>query len=262
MRRQKKAIALLLALLVLVVATAMAALSGHDQSNSSQAEPQAAGQSEFENQFPIADYSAPESADMEKRVKRRAKAKRLFKANLTIHENAGVTAGTDSQVALLDSLTAAANKSNAVIIGQVISAQAYLNSDKSNIYSEFTVRVEDVLKDDSYAPLIIGNSVVATRNGGRIRYPSGRVTISFIAGEGMPRLGRRYVLFLSRDEHEQDYDIVTGYELHAGQVALLDDPGPDHPLTAYKGKDEIGFLSKVCDAIANPSHVLPEEKRQ
>jgi hypothetical protein len=262
MRSQKRGMVLLLAILVIVVTTAMAALRGQDQNNSSQDETQVADQSEFENQYPIADYSTPESTDAEKRAKRRVKAKRLFKPNLTVHENAGVTAGTDSQVALLDSLTAAAGKSKAVVIGQIISAQAYLNSDKSNIYSEFTVRVEGVLKDDSYAPLIIGNPVVAARNGGRIRYPSGRVTIFFTAGEGMPRLGRRYVLFLSRDEHERDYDIVTGYELRAGHIALLDNPGPDHPLTDYKGTDEIGFLGKVRDAISNSSHGMPEERRQ
>jgi hypothetical protein len=178
----------------------------------------------------------------------------FFKPNLQVHEDAGVTVGTASQVALLNSLAAAAAKSNAVIVGQVASAQAYLNSDKSNVYSEFTVRVDDVLKDDSYAHMIIGNSVVATRSGGRIRYPAGRVTLYFISGEGMPRVGRRYVLFLSRDEHESDYDIVTGYELHAGCVALLDNPGDGHPLTAYKGADETSFLSEVRAASANSPH--------
>jgi hypothetical protein len=261
MRRSTKTIFLLFAVLAIVVITAMATLRGQEQKQPTQDKQQKIDKDEFESQFPIADYIAPESTDPEKRVRRQGKAKRLFKPNLTVHENAGVTAGTASQVALLDSLAAAAAKSNAVIVGQVTSAQAYLNSDKSNVYSEFTIRVDEVLKNDSYVPLTTGNSIITARNGGRIRYPSGRVTLYFIAGEGMPRIGHRYVLFLSRDEQEQDYDILTGYELRAGCVALLDELTDGHPLIAYKGTDELAFLNEIRAAISNSGKATPEERR-
>lgn len=261
MRKHKRAVVLMFALLVVAVVTAMTALHGQDRNDSSHNKQQKIDKKEFESQFPIVDYAASDLADPAKSAKRQAKAKKLFKPNLTIHENAGVTAGTASQTALIGSLAAAVAKSDAVIIGQVTNAQAYLNNDKNNVYSEFTVRVDEVLKDDSYAHLIIGNSVVATRNGGRVRYPSGRVTLYFITGEGMPRVEQRYMLFLSREEHEQDYDIVTGYELRLGRVELLDNLGDSHPLTVYKGMDGMAFLSNTRTAISGSSQATPEERR-
>ena len=58
-------------------------------------------------------------------------------------------------------------QSDAIVIGQVTSAQAHLSSDKTNVYSEFVVRVNDVLKSDRFGLPGVGGFITTTRPGGR-----------------------------------------------------------------------------------------------
>lgn len=136
------------------------------------------------------------------------------------------------------------------MIGRVLDAQAYISNDKTGIYSEFTFSVEQILKNDRFASLNPNSSIVVERDGGKVRYPSGHVTLYYIRGQGLPAVGHRYVLFLKHDAPEQDFFILTGYELKAGCVALLDSPG-DHPMIKQDGKDETIFLNELRNAIAN-----------
>lgn len=56
-------------------------------------------------------------------------------------------------------------QSDAVVIGEVERAQAHLSTDKTGIYSEFTIRLEDVLKGRS-EEAVPGVTVIAERFGG------------------------------------------------------------------------------------------------
>jgi len=69
------------------------------------------------------------------------------------------------------------SKSDMVIIGEVVDEQAYMSEGKDWIYSEFTVRVEEVLKNASNLRPTAGSSIDVNRDGGRIRFPSGRTTL-------------------------------------------------------------------------------------
>jgi len=145
--------------------------------------------------------------------------------------------------------------SSAVIIGEVTDAQAYLSDDQTEIYSEFTVQIQQVLKNDNKAPLDVGNSVVVERLGGRVKFPSGKIVIASTNHQDLPRSGKRYVFFLTHEGPEakpyEDFHILTGYELRDGQVFPLDKPGPDHPITAYKGASETSLLNELAVALAD-----------
>lgn len=146
--------------------------------------------------------------------------------------------------------------SAAVIIGEVTDAQAHLSDDRTKIYSEFVVQIQQVLKNDYKAPLCPGNSVVVERSGGRVQFPSGKVVVSATNHQDLPRSGRRYVFFLTHEGPDaRDYDdfhILTGYELRDGKVFPLDKPGSGHPMTAYKGANETSLLNDLVIALANP----------
>lgn len=148
------------------------------------------------------------------------------------------------------------DKSHAVIIGEVIGAEAYVSNDKTGVYSEFTVRVGEVLKNKSNVPIVIGNAVDIERPGGRVEFPSGQTALVFTRAQGMPRIGKRYVFFLSHDfplqgHQNNDLYILTGYELRAGRIIPLDEPS-GHPITAYKGRDVASFLEDLRAALAKP----------
>jgi hypothetical protein len=139
----------------------------------------------------------------------------------------------------------------------VVDAQAYLSDDKTGVYSEFSVRIEEVLKNDSLTPSFPGSLVVAERYGGRVRFPSGRVTFYGNREQGMPRQGGRYIFFLERSD--QQYSILTAYELLSGRIYPVDGsnaPGRDSAYSvgaAYENADATRFRNEVQRAITEYS---------
>lgn len=208
------------------------------------------GKEEFESQYPIADVSAAEPTDPAKKAKRKARDKRYNKKSQPpISEYSSSMVGyTDWEVGL-PALPVA--QSRVVLIGRVKDAQAYVSSNKEAVYSEFTVQLKEALKKDSGEALSPDAMITVTRGGGRARFPSGHIFLQHIAGQGMPRVGREYVFFLTRDDEEQDFHIVTAYELRGNDVMPLDFP-PDHPMNQYIGADKDSFMSALRVALANP----------
>ena len=204
-----------------------------------------------DSQFPMTEETAPEPSDSTARMKREKKEKKYQKYKDSI--GPGVTVAM-AHYHLPPGFTALpAAQSDAVIIGEVSDAQAYLTSDKTAVYSEFTVRISEVLKNDSRVSLSSGDSITAERPGGRVRYSSGHISRFSITGLGMPRVMRRYVLFLGRNEQEEGYHLVTGYELHNGRVSPLDaTTSSETDYDAYKNMKEASFLAQVRAAIAAP----------
>jgi len=154
--------------------------------------------------------------------------------------------------------------SDAVVIGNVTDAKAYLSEDKTAVYSEFTIQVWEVLKNSQASPLGVGTGVAVLRPGGGVRFPSGKVKKFLVAGRGIPRTGGRYAFFLKYDDLAQAYYIVTAYELLGGKVSPLDGipqyGSAAHPFASY-GKytnaDEGAFLVEVRNAILHPSPPPP-----
>jgi hypothetical protein len=144
-------------------------------------------------------------------------------------------------------------QSDAVVLGDVSKTAAYLTEDETGVYSEFTVRIDEILKTDGQASLSTGGSIIADRPGGRVRYPTGEMGQFSITGRGMPREGKRYVLFLKRGGEDEDYQIITGYELRQGRVFPLDKSTSNQTnFDIYANSDETSFLNKIRDAVAKP----------
>jgi len=206
---------------------------------------------EFESQFPTVDFASVEPDDPEEKAKRRAKGNKHNKARIPLEEvseDDSIFSAEDWEVGLP---ALPVSQSQVIILGRVSDSQAFLSTDKTAVYSEFTVVIDEVLKNDGPEQLKSGGVVVADRSGGRVRFPSGSVTLSQTQGQGMPRAGRQYVFFLARRDQEENYSILTGYELKAGRVALLDNPGGNtHPIAEYKGVEQTTFLETLRNAIA------------
>lgn len=138
-------------------------------------------------------------------------------------------------------------KSAAVVVGQVTKAEAQLSEDETNIFSEFTIQITDVLKNDD---LKVGNSLVVERSGGRVRLPSGKVVVARVDKQDLPRIGKRYAFFLLNQGN--DFIILTAYELMDGKVFPLDKLPSSHPIGAYAGTSEACFFTDL-KALVNPS---------
>jgi hypothetical protein len=200
---------------------------------------------EPEAELPIVDYNAPEPADREKRERRRAKGEK-YKGDRPIDPKIGEMTRTTYEHWFYGLTPLPTAQSEAVIVGEVTNANAYLTSDKSTIYSEYTVRVDEVLKTND--PTIIPNCKVdAQRLGGRVRVPSGQIQKYEVSGLGVPRIGRKYALFLVR--YQQDLVLLTGYELHQNKVKPLDSV---QMFQVYKNMDVQTFMDTLRQAIITP----------
>ncbi len=225
-----------LTLMIVVAASLYAGISG----SLAQETPQ-----EPEAELPIADYNAPEPTDKEKREKRRAKGEK-YKDNQPIDPKGGGMTSTTYDHWFYGLTPLPTAPSEAVIVGEVTGANAYLTPDKSAVYSEYTIRVDEVLKTND-STIVPNCNVDAQRLGGRVRLPSGQIQKYEVAGVGVPRVGRKYALFLVR--YQQDLVILTGYELHQNKVKPLDGI---QMFQVYKNMDVQTFMDTLRQAIITP----------
>jgi len=133
-----------------------------------------------------------------------------------------------------------ANNSDAIIVGSIAAQHAYLSSDRTVIYTEFKVLVEQNLKAPKDFPLHTGKSIDVERQGGEIRFSSG-VTISRgVANQNLPLVGKRYLFFLQYRPDEKDFFLVTGYRLEGTLVTPLDKTNTGPAITeSVQGKDAL-----------------------
>jgi hypothetical protein len=138
--------------------------------------------------------------------------------------------------------------STAVVVGTVLSGKCFVTKDRTYVYTDYQVKVNQVLKQDAGAGLSVGSELVAAREGGAVHFPSGHVTNFLTVGHGLPEIGSQYVLFLSKSIASlPEYEIIfeAGYQLKNGRVYPLDDVN-----SQYTGVDVASFLTGVQKAIA------------
>ena len=210
-----------------------------------------------DGQFPIAEEASPGPDTPAERIKKSKKEKKYGKYKDTI--GPGVTVASVHYHWPPGFPTLPVRQSDAVVMGQVAGSRAYVTDDKSTVYSEFTVRVVKVFKNDGQSPLSPGDSLVAERPGGRVRYLSGHISRFSLTGFGMPRVARQYVLFLTRNDQEGTYHLVTGYELFNGCISPLDKTtSGETDFDAYIGMEEAAFFRRLDDALAMSSQAGPQ----
>jgi hypothetical protein len=142
--------------------------------------------------------------------------------------------------------------SDVVVIGTISGGQSYLSNDKRNIYSEFKVSLQEVLKNSPAHYLRTSDSIDIQRKGGSIKLPSGKVLTRAAVADSMPQIGGRYLLFLKYDPSTEDYAILIAYQLSGNAVDRLDDlnfresgnPQPARPLRR-EDVSETAFVSRM-----------------
>jgi len=186
--------------------------------------------------FPIADFSNTGPTD----AKRKERGKKRDNSNWAVHPNAvsDNTVVVDSVDTNLPGLPV--EKAAGVITGVVSDAKAYLSTDKSGVYSSFSVIIDDVLKNPGR--LAVGQTIEIEREGGCVRFPSGRLHLYMVAEQDMPHTGSRYVFFLAKTEEDSVFEVITGYEIRGDGIYSLD----ELPQTrSYDGTSAATFLEEV-----------------
>jgi hypothetical protein len=153
-------------------------------------------------------------------------------------------------------------ESNAIVLGKVIDRRAVLMDDKAGIYSEFSVKISEIFKDDLKG-FFIDQVITTTRRGGAVRFPSGKIQKYTITSQGYPQQGKVYLLFLKRDE-VGDYSIFTGYDVNGSVVQPLDGKRnlpknePDIQFGIYRGAS----FESLRNALQKALQQIPGGKDQ
>ena len=191
--------------------------------------------------------AAPDEADAEKKEARVKKNKRFninskLPYSLEEHQKDGEYSGL-----LLETeppplpLT-----SDLIIVGSIQRRQPYLSGNITVVYTELTVHIEEILKNNATSPVYSFEPLIVDREGGAIRMPNGRIFRYLVSHLGIPEAGKRYVLFLQH-EAEKDYKLVVGYELTDKTIIPLETFGDRESLLNLT---EAQFLSLLKQKIS------------
>ncbi len=197
-----------------------------------------------ESQFPIVD-EADLVLDVKEREKKELKSRRYKLAlPVTSNPNFQVAAAIHHWPEDFSPLPVAV--STTILVGQVKQAKANLSADRRAVFTDFTISPSRVLKDSS--ELVKENlPLIASRYGGRVRFPDGHTQWIFKTGLGMPLVGKSYVFFLTVTD--ADFDLVTAYELSEGKVQPLDGGTPNFEL--YRNQDQSKFIKEIQERISS-----------
>lgn len=208
------------------------------------------------DQLPTADYNAPETNDPETRDRRRVRNSRYDKREVVDKNSDTSITLTQVQYEGEERWPLPTSESDVVVVGEVQGRQSYLSNDKSGVYTEFSVSVSEVLKGDP-AQINQGVTITASRAGGVVRYPDGHKRLYLVSGGGLPLDGGQYVLFLKANGQDQDYSILTMYQLGLDDVIPIDE---GRQFEAYRGQKKSEFIKTIRDKITKAPQLTPRKE--
>jgi hypothetical protein len=135
-------------------------------------------------------------------------------------------------------------ESKVVVMGQVLRMQPYLSTDRRRIYTEITLRAEEVYKSPMNFKLSADRTLVIDLVGGALKLPSGQVVrddtrIDFL---NKPHVGGRYVLFAKGIHGGRDLSMIRGLELRDRRVFLLSEDGSPGTILVQQFPSEESLL--------------------
>jgi hypothetical protein len=148
---------------------------------------------ERDERYPVVDFNEPEPTDPVKKAKLKKQQQRYDKDSP--FSNPGPK---DAEVAFLPEMqfdfpALPVSKSDVIVIGEALNAEPHRSENKLNVFTNFEVRVDEVLKGSN---LSAGSIINVQRIGGFVKYPDGRKVLFRLMGNGMPAVGGRYAFFL------------------------------------------------------------------
>jgi hypothetical protein len=145
-------------------------------------------------------------------------------------------------------------ESDAVIVGTVKSVQPYLSNDHTHLYTEFSIAVEQTIKDISNRATQ-GEVIPIVVPGGKMRLQDGRVIEEKPFTNFTIAVGSRYVFFLRYNNTGQNFAVAKSWELKNGAVIPT---AHEDRMDAREGKSEYASMSEqsfiqAVHAAADPN---------
>lgn len=136
-----------------------------------------------------------------------------------------------------------------VVVGVVSRSQSFLSADHRALYTEYLLRVDEVLRNTKHLKLSGGSLIAIERMGGTLRLASGRILRSEVYGPTGPLFANhKYLLFLRYHVDGELFGSIKNWELVAGRVAAVDEfdiKAEEQGLLRPTIKGEMKFLHAV-----------------
>ena len=140
------------------------------------------------------------------------------------------------------------NESSAIIVGELVSSQPFLSSDRTIIYSELVIKSESVLKITADAT----DHFTVLQEGGTAQLQSGKLLhTSLPSGSIILDAGRRYLLFLQSIPGTKAFSVLKGWDLTREAPAEL----------GYNGHYKVSDISAADANEPRSESALLEEVR-
>ena len=205
-------------------------------------------QAELRSSYLTVDYDEKESADENKRAVQRQRKLRHNNRPMVSKEPSPKDKEVSSYAhGQFDFPALPIEKSELVVMADVLQADAHMSEDKGSVYTEFEVRLLEVFKSPN-SKFVTGDLITVERLGGRVKYPHGQQILYRIKNCGMPKFGGRYLLFLNVIPDTDTYRILTGYEISLSGVTPLD---LSPQFEAYRGSSQTKLLTALRSSLQN-----------
>ena len=249
MKSNKKSNRILWGLVALVVlitlAVSFGTMSSHSQRDNSKKQDNQ--DNEDLSKYAVVNYNAPEPENDVEREERKLKNSR-YDNQLWVHRNPHPdTGGVGRFDEKIPPPLFPADDSDLVVVGEIVNVSAHLSNDKTGVYSEFKIRVGQILKNDLSKEIKQGDFITTDRAGGLVHYPNGQKVIYKHSERDLLYVGNEYLLFLKRDDKSPNYEILTGYELKESDINLLDS---GRRFDDFKRTGKLKFVEIVRNKIA------------
>lgn len=205
---------------------------------------------EFFARFAVVDYDAPPPDNPDELAIRTAKNQRYDNQRWVVKSPNPEADFARRSIAVQALSAYPVEESDLVVIGLAVGVTAHLSNDKGGVYSEYTIKVEQVLKSGSAKSPAAGSMITIDRAGGAVRYADGHKVAYFIAEKKLPLVGSKYALFLRDDKRSKNFEIVTLYELKPDVVVPLDS---GYPYDDIRGTPKPDFLKTLQEKTAKQS---------
>lgn len=207
------------------------------------------GETQSPNYPPVA--AAPEPQDPDEQAARAARNKAYNQSP----ESKSSVVGSNSTVDRSAPVPDLPENSDTVIVGSVVKEQPY-QAGENSLYTEFTVSVENLLRNTLKKKLPPTGHITVVRPGGAIQLPNGKLLQANSNLPGPLTVGRRYVLFLRYDTSADWYALEKPWELRDGVVVPVDADSKSSPHSGEKEKDFLDYF--IQHEVHTPAVTTPK----
>ncbi len=199
----------------------------------------------YENEYPIADYNEPEPNDLHERKVKQKKNQRYDKKRVVLRNTNPRVASVVSTDGEPIPPAIPFFESNLIVVGEITNKKGSLSNNKKGIYSESSLLVRDIIKQDNNRILKPGNSLSFDRGGGIVQYPNGQRILYREDWQNWVKMNETYVVFLSNDDYQNpNYKLITGYLIKNNIVFALD----SHPdFHRFSGMNSTEFVNIILN---------------